>query len=249
MRPLGSPPNRRAVQAQIRGLRPATIALAERTTMLAEGALARCPVPGCGRLPAARAGGGLSQIYCRRCTQRASRHGCHHKTTYPASTLNPYRQAAQRFIRANRSDVWVAHALQALRSLMDTAGPVHRVIDTYDMAPADKARAALARMRRREVPPEKLLANFLSVCCALEEDPIRAGSETQTYRRVQAAKACARMAAANDGYYTDRLKKERYARSTGLFLVRLGRMLEECCEHVAAYHLPAILKLTREGRG
>ncbi|GJE27225.1 hypothetical protein LKMONMHP_2082 [Methylobacterium organophilum] len=213
--------------------------------MRADGAFRGCPVPGCGRPPQARDGRGVSLVYCRHHCQAANRHGCHWKKTYSAADLKPYRAAARRFIRANPHDIWIVHALFALEETLRHAGPVHRVVDTYRMAPADKARAALARMRRWEVPPEKLLVNYLAVCCAIEEDPIRAGSETENYRRVQAAKACARMAASNREDYLP-ARHKRYARSTGLALVHLGRMLEAACEHVHGYHLPAILALAHE---
>ncbi|MCJ2132298.1 hypothetical protein [Methylobacterium sp. E-045] len=242
---MSRPLNPRAALAKARGIRPATLEIRERAAMRGGDALPMCPT--CGSPPAARAGEGLSQIYCRQCCQRANRHGSHFKTTYPAATLRPYRHAAQRFLRAHLLDTWIVHALHALAALMDHAGPVERVVDVYRLPPADKARAALARMRRREVPPERLLVNYLAVCCAIATDPISPGSETANYRRVQAAKVCARTAASNDGYYSDRLKNERYARSTGQALVHLGRWLEEACEHVETAHLAAILELARAG--
>ena len=239
--------NPRAALARARGIRSATVEIGERAAMRADDALAMCP--SCGRPPAAREGKGLSQIYCRRCCQRANRHGSHFKATHSAATLNPYRRAAERFLKTHPLDIWIVHALHSLAALMDHAGPVERVVDVYRLPPADKARAALARMRRREVPPERLLVNYLAVCCAIATDPISPGSETTNFRRVQAAKVCARMAASNDGFYSDRLKNERYARSTGQALVHLGKLLEEACEHVEAEHLKAILALAQGERG
>jgi hypothetical protein len=226
------------------GPRPATVELQERTAMRADGALRGCPIIGCGRLPQARAGRGVSFAYCRYHVQLHNRHGCHWKKTYSASDLEPYRKAARRFVRAHPYDSWIVHALFALSEIMRNAGPVERMVDTYALPPNAKARAALARMRRREVPPETLLVNYLAVCCAIEEDPVRPGSEAENYRRVQAAKACARTAATTSTDLPPR--NRRYARSSGRFLVHLGRMLEEACEFVQGYHLPAILALARE---
>ena len=223
------------------GLRPATEEIRQRGSMRADDALRHCAVFGCGRPPQARAGKGVSLYYCRYHAQWHNRHGCHHKTTYSAADLAPYRKATRRFVRANPHDPWIAHALFSLAENLRNAGPVERMVDTYSMTPNDKARAALARMRRREVPPETLLVNYLAVCCAIEMDPIRAGSETANYRRVQAAKTCARTAATNNSDLPYR--NRRYARSSGLLLVHLGRMIEEACEHVQGYHLPAILAL------
>lgn len=234
----------RAIRARINGPRPATLELQERGAMRADGALRGCAVFGCGRPPQAKAGKGVSLFYCRYHAQAHNRHGCHWKKTYSAADLEPYRRAARRFIRSHPHDPWVVHALFALEEMLRRCGPVERMVDTYTRGPAEKARAAFARLRRREVPAERLLVNYLAVCCAIEEDPIRPGSETENYRRVQAAKACARLAATTDTYLP--LRNRRYARSSGLMLVRLGRMLEEACEFVHAYHLSAILALAKE---
>ena len=236
----------RATRARNFGPRPATIVLRDRTARRAEGALQYCPIPGCGRLPQARAGKGVSLYYCRYHAQAYNRHGCHWKKTYTAADLEPYRKAARSFIKARPHDIYITHALAWLDATMRFSGPLERMVDTYLMKPRDKALAALARMERRKVPPEQLLVNYLAVCCAIEEDPKRAGSETENYRRVQAAKACARLAATNlsDDHYP--AHKRRYARSSGLMLVHLGRMLENACGHVQGHHLPAILALASE---
>jgi hypothetical protein len=158
--------------------------------------------------------------------------------------LRPFRRAAERYLKANAGDFWIAAALQALRSLMDGAGPVERVSDVlHSLTPPEKARAALARLRRREIPPERLLAIHLAVSGAVREDPIGPGGPPNEYRLTQISKAIHRLASGYDGFYGPRSAHERYPRSAGLALRQLGRMLEKACEHVVREHLDAILTL------
>ncbi len=166
------------------------------------------------------------------------------KGTYRAADLLPFRRAADNFIRRNAADFWIAAALQALRRLMDGAGPVERVSDVlHFLTPPEKARAALARLRRREIPPERLLAIHLAVTGAVAEDPIGPGGPANEYRLTQVAKAVHRLASGYDGFYGPRSAHECYPRSAGQALRHLGRLIDECCEHVAREHLDAILIL------
>lgn len=203
-----------------------------------------CPIPGCGRPSQARAGKGFSVFHCRYHIQFKNRHGSFWKGTYRAAELQPYRRAAERYIKAHLDDVWIAHALNSLRNLMDSAGPVERVVDVlHQLKPPQKARAALARMRRAKVPPERLLAIHLAVTGAVREDPIGPGGPPNEYRLTQIAKAAHRQASGYHAVYGPGSRYDRYPRSTGLALRYLGRMLDECCEHVADQHLKAILEL------
>ena len=203
-----------------------------------------CPIPGCGRPSQARAGKGFSLYHCRYHIQFRNRHGSFWKGTYRAAELRPYRRAAERYIRAHSADPWIATALASLRSLMDDAGPVERVVDVlHQLTPPQKARAALARLRRAKVPPERLLAIHLAVSGAVSEDPIRPGGPPDEYRLTQIAKAVHRQASGYHSVYGPGARYDRYPRSSGLALRHLGRMIEGCCEHVAAEHLKAILEL------
>jgi hypothetical protein len=204
----------------------------------------RCPIPGCGRPSQALAGRGLSLYHCRYHIQFKNRHGSLWKSSYRAAELRPYRRAAERYLKANAGEFWIAAALQALRRLMDGAGPVERVSDVlHFLTPPQKARAALARLRRREIPPERMLAIHLAVTGAVAEDPIGPGGPPNEYRLTQIAKAVHRLASGYDGFYGPRSAHERYPRSSGLALRHLGRLIDQCCEHVAREHLNAILTL------
>lgn len=210
----------------------------------------RCPIPGCGRPSQALAGRGLSLYHCSFHIQFKNRHGSFWKGTYSAAELRPYRRAAERYLKTHRDEFWIAAALTALRSLMEGAGPVERVSDVlHFLTPPEKARAALARLRRRAIPPERLLAIHLAVTGAVAEDPIGPGGPPNEYRLTQVAKAVHRLASGYDGFYGPRSAHERYPRSSGLALRHLGRMLDECCEHVVREHLDAILTLKAADAG
>lgn len=220
--------------------------IGERMLSLAEGAFRVCPIPGCGRPPQARAGKGFSLSHCRYHVQARNRYGSFWKRNIPAATLYPYRRAAERFIREHASDFWVSAALQALEGLMSSSGPVQRTVDVlHSLEPRDKARAALARLRKAEIAPERLLVAYLAVSGALLEDPIGPGGEPGEYRRVQSAKAVFRLASGSHIIYGagPRQRYDRYPRSTGLVLRHLGSMLETACEHVHETHLAAIMQL------
>lgn len=211
--------------------------------MRAEEALPICPILGCGRPTQARAGRGLSLTHCRLHVQAKNRHGSYWKKTYSAAALRPYRRAAERFIKAHPHDIWIVAALDALRGLMANAGPVERMVDVNErLSPHAKARASLARLRRAEVPPVRLLVAYLAVAGALAEDPIRPGGEPGEYRRVQAAKAVFRLASGYHAVYGPNSRYDVYPRSAGLALRHLGQMLEDACEHVREEHLAAILE-------
>jgi hypothetical protein len=113
------------------------------------------------------------------------------------------------------------------------------------MKPRDKARAALARLRRDDIPPERILAIHLAVAGALREDPVGPGTGGihDEYRVTQAAKAVHRLASGPPS------ARGKYPRSAGLVLRHLGQALDRCCEHVMEQHLDAILALKAESYG
>lgn len=204
-----------------------------------DGAMPHCCIPGCGRPSQAREGKGFSQFHCRYHVQWNNRHGSYWKGTYRAAELLPYRKAAERYLREHAEDKWITHTLGALDGIMRRSGPVQSMSDVMVMPPAEKARAALARMRAADVPAKRLLVVYLGVSAAVAEDPIGPGGEPGEYRRVQVAKAAHRLAS---GYHTD-YGYERYPRSSGLMLRHLGQQIEKACEFMREYHLDAVLDL------
>ena len=208
-----------------------------------DGAMPVCPIPGCGRPTQAKEGRGLSQFHCRYHVQFKNRHGSFWKATYRASELQPYRRAAERLVRVCHDDKEILAAVQRLAALLRWAGPVEHMSDVMTMAPKAKAKAALARMRRAEVRPERLLSIYLTIRAALAEDPVGPGGEPGEYRRVQVAKAAHRLASGYHADYGNGARYDRYPRSSGLALRHLGRFIEAACEVVGEACLDAVLTL------
>ena len=124
------------------------------------------------------------------------------------------------------------------------------------MNPNRKARAAFARMRKNGVQPIKLLTNYLAVCFAVKEDPVRPMSSdiVGEYRLTQIAKVALRTASGYHSFYGvnpqgKRMHYDLYPRSSGRYLRVMGKMLDEVCEHVADAHLEAIMGLKVERFG
>lgn len=205
-----------------------------------EDAPERCAL--CNRPTAARAGKGLSLTHCRYHVRWRNRHGSYWKGTYTAAQLSVYRKTAARYLGPRAaSDFWMAHALVALRGTLDGAGPVERAVDAKRMKPKQKARAVLARARANVVPPLRLLVNYLAVAMAVAEDPVQPGADRGEYRLTQIGKVVHRMASGEHSVYGPGLRYDRYARSSGLALRHLGRMIEGACELVRDNHLAALL--------
>ncbi|MCA3564294.1 MAG: hypothetical protein IOC90_09985 [Methylocystis sp.] len=171
------------------------------------------------------------------------------KGTYSAADLKPYRRAAESYLKAHLTDLWIAHALLAIQALLDGAGPVERVVDLRRMTPYRKARSAFARLRRAGVPPLRLLVDHLAITGALREDSIRPGGEPDDYRLTQIGKATLRKASGYHSIYGPNSRYDVYPRSAGQFLRIIGRNLDRVCEHVAEYHLDRILALKAERIG
>lgn len=208
-----------------------------------------CTIPGCGRPTRRAAGQGLNRFRCRYHDQALSRHGSAWLKTFTNADLRPYRRAAESYLKTHRADPWIAHSLGAIDGLLHAAGPHERVVDTLRMKPVDKARAALARLRHREIPPERILTIAIAIAAAVKEGP-NPGGEPHEYRRCQIAKACIRQASGYHGPGAPGIKSyHRYPRSTGLLLRHLGRMVEEAADWSLHHHLDPVLDLKRARYG
>ncbi|RAI34435.1 hypothetical protein [Rhodoplanes serenus] len=208
-----------------------------------------CAIPGCGRAPEARQGNGLSPTLCRYHREFRSRHGSPMKRSYMGAALKPYIAAAESILKAHAETFFVRAALDGIATTLATAGPVRRVVDLGRLHPETKARAALAMLRERDVPPSRILAVALGVLAAIEEDPFGPGGDRRLFRRVQIAKALRRRASGTHAVYGPGNQFDRYPRSAGRVLEALGTIVEALVEHVAADHLSTILafKIARYG--
>ena len=208
-----------------------------------------CTVPGCGRPTEARQGNGLSPYLCRFHRAHRARHGSPYKKSYSGPQLKPYLRAAESFIKAHKSDLDIQWSLNGIAELLAGAGRVCTVNDLQLMDTRGKARASLAMLREKRVPPQRILAVTLGVVCAIDEDPHGPGSDRRIFRCVQISKALRRRASGTHRVYGNGIRFDRYPRSSGRVLVVLGAMIEEAADFAIHRHRAAILKLKQERYG
>ena len=208
--------------------------------------LARCTTPFCGRLTMIAAGVGVAAGLCKHCIQRKSRHGSAWASSLPAIDLKPYRTVAAKWLRDNRGDFFVWHAIIGLRALFDGAGRPEKAQDIKRRSAAHKARVAFARLREAGVWPDRLLATHVAVAAAIADDTY--APRDSEYQLVQVAKAVHRLASGShyraewpmdDGTLIP-LKIDTYPRSSGLVLRVIGKELDEICGSVTARALEEV---------
>lgn len=232
---------------------PRTKAFLRRIATPDDRAFKVCPIPGCGRSSQARIGRGVSQIYCGRCCRHRNRHGDLVKSTYRAAELRPYITATERFVSAKRYDLYLAAAEANLAVLLQSAGPTQRIADLQFLPPPDKARAALARMRSRNVQPTKLMIIALAVSAAVLDDPVRPIGIPGEFRITQIGKRSLRTASGYHAVYGSNSRYDRYPRSAGQMLRLLGKWIDEAADSAMRYvdqivELKHHLDLVRLGR-
>jgi hypothetical protein len=172
------------------------------------------------------------------------------KRSYAAAELRPYLKAAESIVKANATELYLGWSLSSIASLLASAGPVRRVVDLGRLSPETKAKASLAMLRERSVPPERILAVTLAVLAAIAEDPFGPGGDRVLFRRVQIAKALRRRASGTHVVYEGTgVRWDRYPRSSGRVLERLGAMVEAACEFAIDHHLAAVLDLKKARYG
>ena len=205
-----------------------------------------CRIIGCPNPTTAGTTQGLNHLYCRRHEEHFERHGSYIKGSYKAEYLKPYRKAAEAWLKENVDNPLVKYALEAIEGLYRSAGPKVESFRLRGLTPAQRARAAWARLREAEVSPLKPLAAWLAVELAIRADP--QAEAKQEYKLVQAAKLVHRMASGTH----KRWERERpggkvvveemhkYPHSRGQVLRHLGKQLQAATEMLVAYHLEEI---------
>lgn len=190
---------------------------------------------GCGRPARAAAGEGLDAKFCRSHADFFQRHGSPYKRSYTAAEIKPYRRRALAWIKANEADRFVANAIQRVRGLYTSAGPHVEAFRLRGLPPADRARAAWARLRRAEVDPREVVAAWIAVEMVIEADlqPVR----TTEFKRVQAAKLVHRMASGTHKKWDRQdgvVEMHVYPHSRRQVLRHIGAALEEACGLLSA---------------
>ena len=217
-----------------------------------------CRVIGCNKPARAGTSDGLDTRFCRSHAEHYQRHGSPYKGSYPAKTLNPYRQAALAWLLEHEDDFWVVDCLRRVNGLYSGSGPHVEAFRLVGLPPKERARKALSRLRVAKVDPRSVIAAWLAVEMVHRDDP--QPELKPEYRRVQFAKIIHRMASGShkrwertvtnphNHWQTDTVVTELhvYPRSRGRVLRHLGEMLEGAMELLVAHRLDDIHAYKRE---
>ncbi|MDP2847374.1 MAG: hypothetical protein Q8O35_04195 [Humidesulfovibrio sp.] len=217
-----------------------------------------CRVIHCGKPARAGTPDGLDERYCRAHADHNQRHGSPLKGSYTAKELNPYRRAALAWIVSHEDSRWVQNAIQRVKGLYQQAGPYVEAFRLRGLPPQQRAKAALARLRKHGIDPRLVVAAWLAVEMLIQDDPQPVqGTE---FKRVQAAKVIHRMASGShrrwvrevaspvwSGQKQDVIQELHvYPRSRGRVLRHLGEELESAVELLVDHHLADIHIFRRE---
>jgi hypothetical protein len=228
--------------------------LRKRLVETREDGRSHCWVTGCPERPGNTSGKGLGR-FCRRHLEHYRRHGDPVKASYTGPQLKPYRDTAAVWIRANKGMPFVAMALTRIAGLKVGAGPAIPPRNLRGVSASDKAQSVWARLRKREVAPEVILAAILAVAMRHEDDPQQGRAE---YRRVQIAKVLSRMGGGEvkrwPTHFSDpTLPKETVLRSfpasEGRVLRELGKAAETAADFLLQDHIDDLLTAHRQRRG
>lgn len=151
-----------------------------------------CVVLDCGKATMANAGTGLNRNYCRAHVEHFRRHGSYSKPSYTAAQLAPHRAVALAWLKANASHRSVASARDRVKTRMWAVGAPESAFRLRGMTPEMRSRNVWALLGARQVDADQVLAVWLAVCLAHEDDP--QPERKLEYRHVQAAKVLHRLA-------------------------------------------------------
>jgi hypothetical protein len=197
----------------------------------------------------------MTLFYCRSCQERFRRHGSHWHKSYSATELSPYLRAATAWLKAHGDDAWVKHDLAAVAALLEMSGLAEPSTALRGRSPRERARIAIARLRRAGTSPLRILAIALAMSAICKEEPT--APRASEFRAVQVAKAAHRLASGehrhweiprHDGSIVP-IELHAYARSTGRVLRHLGKAIEDECSHVLERFIDDVLALKVERYG
>lgn len=198
-----------------------------------------CRIVGCTELTPAATGKGLSRRACRRHEDHYGRHGSYTHRTYSGAVIAPHRRAALAWLEAHKADPVVTRGVLAVEALYAAAGPSVNAGNLPGLPPAERARAAWARLRSAKVNPRAALAAWLAVVATIAADP---SADTRSeFSRVQAAKVLHRMSSGTHrrwereqpGGRVEVTEYHKYPASRGRVLRHIGEQLERAAELVA----------------
>lgn len=211
-------------------------------------AYAVCAVLDCGQPTMAQERSGLNRAYCRRHVEHYRRHGSYSKPSYTAAELQPYRDAAKRWLRTHADLPAVREAREAVVTLYARGGSPEEAYRLAGRPPAERAAKTWARLRSRQVDPSIPLAIWIAVQLRHQDDP--QAERKQRYRLVQAAKGVHRLAGGTHKRWEQQdhtgalrvTELHKHPASRGLVLWHLGTSLARAARPLDV-HLPSVREL------
>lgn len=188
----------------------------------------QCTLPGCQRPNQQTSGTGHSHRYCKHHVEFHRRHGSYWHRSFTAADLAPFRKLAGQWLKANRDDMRVRQAINSIEGLLENAGRAENAYYIRGMSPKDRARVALARLRKAEIDPMVILERIIAVTLCFEA---RGMDERQReFRHVQLAKSVHRLASGTHKTTSGFPLPSKYPRSEGQVLRHLGKKLDDIAD-------------------
>lgn len=186
---------------------------------------ASCTLPGCQRPNQQSSGTGHSRRYCKHHVEFHRRHGSYWHRSFTAPDLAPFRKLAVQWLRANSNDQRVRQAVRSIEGLLENAGRAENAYGIRGMSSKERARVALARLRKAEIDPMMILERIIAVTLCFEA---RGMDERQReFRHVQLAKSVHRLASGTHKTTSGFPLPSKYPRSEGQVLRHLGMKLDD----------------------
>lgn len=191
----------------------------------------RCTLPGC-RNPTQRvARNGYSHRYCKQHVEHHRRHGSYWFKSFTAAELAPFMRAARAWLKVHADDRRVRSAIASLEGLLQGAGRVENAYSLRGKSAEERARIALARLRKAGIDPMTILERAIAVTACCEAKGI--DERQREYRHVQIAKSVHRLASGTHRTTSGFSMPSKYPRSEGQVLRRIGERLDD----IAAFAL------------
>lgn len=188
------------------------------------GVSGRCNVLGCSRSTQRASGTGLSETHCKYHVEFHRRHGSYWRRSYLKAQLEPFRQAATKWLSARQDHPNVVRVVKYLQHLIDNSGRRYSAYDVRWLDPDQRTNAVLANLREEGKTGEQLLIIVLTIHTAVSELGPRGDRE---FRAVQIAKLIHRLASGTHKTKSGFPIPSKYPRPEGVFMRTLGRRVED----------------------
>jgi len=188
-----------------------------------------CSLPGCGRPNQQTSGTGHSVRYCKQHVEYHRRHGSYWHKSFTAPDLAPFRKLAAQWLRSNRDDMRARQAVGVIEGLLENAGRAENAYGIRGMSPKDRARVALARLRKAEIDPMVILERIIAVTLCFQARGM--DDRQREFRHVQLAKTVHRLASGTHKTTSGFPLPSKYPRSEGQVLRHIGKRLDDIADY------------------